>query len=432
MSEQPIETVPMRCGCAGKTPLDRVVRPAIAEIRRNVPGVAVVDGLEAGLLPKTAGIERSVADGHGGGEGTARDFVAAAFVGPERGSDSEAFRAVLSETYRRWAGRSGGATIRKGHSIQLETNSKPTVWGEMFRSTGRQQDGYRAVNVDVIHALPGLDPVTQAAVATAHALNDCYTQGAAADRDIRPIVGHPEGSGPDTDRVRRWYVEATGSGATVREPSIITHDGRGWQFGAAALAATERVPPIHTGRIDAGDAVLLHRPLGSLALYAGSVDGEQPLKTGARKRALDALAADHVATARAIEASCPCPGERFDPGRHLKWAGDVSGPGIEGLAEITTAADCGLSLEALPLLDQQGLDAVRRRWVVPDVTVETNGPIAAVGTVDALDRFERRLTGCSSADPTRIGTVTDTPGEFRWADVTHAERHLEAIGSNPP
>lgn len=431
MSEHPIEAVPTRCGCAGKTPLDRIVRPALAEIRRNVPGVAIVDGLEAGLLPKTDGIERSIADGHGGGEETLRDFVAAAFVGPECGSDSEAFRAALSETYRWWAGKSGGATIRKGHSIQLETNSEPTVWGETFRSTGRQRDGYRAVNVDVIHALPGLDPVTQAAVATVHALNDCYTQGAAADRDIRPIVGFPEGSGIDPDRVHQWYVEAAGSGVPVREPSLISHDGRGWQFGASVIAATERVPPIHTGRIDVGDEVSLHRPVGSLALYAGSVDSEHPIESDARKRAVDALAADHVAIARAIEASCPRPDERFDPGRHLKWAGDISGPGIGGLNEITTAAGCGLSLEAVPLLDQQGLDAVRQRWTVPDVTVETNGPIAAVGTADALDRFERRISGCPSADPTRIGTVTDTPGEFRWTDESHAERYLDGIERHP-
>ncbi|MCY4732913.1 hypothetical protein KY092_20500 [Natronomonas gomsonensis] len=431
MSEPPIEAVPTRCGCAGKTPLDRIVRPAIAGIRRNVPDVAIVDGLEAGLLPKTAGIERSVADGDGGGDGTARDFVAAAFVGPECGSDSEAFRAALSETYRRWAGRSGGATIRKGHSIQLETDSEPTVWGEAFRSTGPRRDGYRAVNVDVIHALPGLDPVAQAAVATVHALNDCYTQGAAADRDVRPIVGFPEGSGIDPDRVHRWYAEAAGSGVTVGEPSLVGHDGRGWQFGASVLAATERVPPIHTGRIDAGDAVSLHRPVGSLALYAGSVDSERPVESDVRKRALDALTADHAAVARAIEASCPRPGEPFDPGRHLKWAGDISGPGIGGLAEVTAGAGCGLSLEAVPPLDRRGLDAVRRRWIVPDVTVETNGPIAAIGTADALDRFERRLSGCPSADPTRIGTVTDAPGEFRWTDGSHAGRYLDGVERHP-
>ena len=431
MSEHPIEAVPTRCGCAGKTSLDRVVRPALDEIRRNVPGVAIVDGLEAGLLPKTAGVERSVADGSGGGDGTSRDFVAAAFLGPECGSDSEAFRAVLSETYRQWVGESGGATIHKGHSIQLETNSEPTVWGETFRSSGQQRGGYRAINVDVIHALPGLDPVTQATVATVHALNDCYTQGAAADRDIRPIVGHPEGSDIDPGRVRRWYVEAAESGVTVREPSLVGHDGRGWQFGASVLAATERLPPIHMGRIDAGDEVSLHRPVGSLALYAGSVDSERPVGSDVRKRALEALTADHAPIARAIEASCPRPSERFDPERHLKWAGDISGPGIGGLAEITAAAGCGLSVEAVPPLDRQGLDAVRRRWIVPVVTVETNGPIAAVGTADALDRFERRLGGRPSADPTRIGTVTGVSGEFRTAEGSHAEQYLDGIERRP-
>jgi hypothetical protein len=431
VSERRIETVPTRCGCAGKTPLERIVRPALAGIRRRVPGVAIVDGLEAGLLPRTAGIERSIAGDAGGEAGASGEFVAAAFLGRECGSDSDAFRAVLSEAYRRWAERSGGATIRKGHSIQLGAGAEPTVWGETFRPHGRARGGYWAVNVDVIHALPGLDPVAQAGVAAAHALNDCYTQGAAAERDLRPVVGLPDGSGPDPDRVRRWYVTAVGSDVAVREPAIVRHGGRGWQFGAAALAATERVPPIHTGRIEAGDGVVLHRPLGSLALYAGSVDGEGAVDADARERALDALAADHAAVARAIEASCPRPGERFDPARHLKWAADISGPGLGGVPEATAAAGCGLSLEALPLLDRGGLDAVRRRWIVPDVTVETNGPIAAVGTADALARFQRRLSGCPSADPTRIGTVTDVPGEFRWGDAPRADRYLDGIEGAP-
>lgn len=421
MSGGPIEAVPSRCGCAGKTPLDRVVRPALAALRAD-PSVTVAGEAEAGLLANTDGIERSIADDGGGGG----RFVAAAFVDPERGSDAEAFRSLLASAYRQWGRRAdGSAAVLKGHSVQLGPGAESVVWGERLRPTGDRRPGYRAANVDVIHALPGIDPVTQAAVASAHALNDCYTQGAAGDRRLRPIVGVPDRAAADPDRVRRWYREAVAPDTAVREPSIVAHGGRGWQFGASVLAATARTPPVRIGAIEAGDEVSLHRSLGALALLAGRVDADGSIDEGTGGRAIEALTADHAPVARAIEASCPPPRGAFDPERHLKWAGDISGPGIGGLLDTVASAGRGLALEALPLFDRERLDAVRERWVVPDVTVETNGPIAAIGTPPALDRFERRLSGCSSADPARIGSVTDRAGTLRWDPETSAERYIE-------
>ena len=410
----PIEAVRTRCGCGGKTPLDRTVRPALAALRGELPDVEITAETEAGLLPNTERLERSLPDTRRARNGVSSGVVAAAFVDPERGFDAEAFGSLLSEVYREWAGDGGPISIRKGHSIQLETASESTVWGEQFRSVGDCRDGYRAINVDVIHALPGVEPVTQAAVAAANALNDCYTQGAADDRDIRPVVGVPAPTTVDRDRVRQWYVDALGPDIGVREPSIVTHDGRGWQFGASAAASTDRKPPVDRDRIEPGDELLIHRPLGALALYAGCVSGDCDIDDGTRRRAIEALSADHAPIARAIEATTPRAGERFDPVRHLKWAADVSGPGIGGLLDAVESAEYGVELGTIPLLDRGALAAVRDRWVVPDVTVETNGPIAAVGTTAAIDRFESRLSAVPLAAPARIGAVTATAGERRW------------------
>lgn len=503
----PVEAVASRCGCAGKTPLSRVVRPALAALRARSAGVDVAGDLEAGLLPNTTALERSVvapdarappvapraepnaslsATEPEGCDGSATPrFVAAAFVDAERGADPAAFGECLGEAYRAWArdcrgpmtrdGRDrageeaasptdatdrsgrGRPTVVKGHSIQLEGASEPTIWGERLIPAGRRRPGYRAVNVDVVHAFPGLDPERQAAVATVHALNDCYTQGAAADRDVRPIVAVPAGTDLDRDRVRRWYRAAVPASVRVREPAIVAHDGRGWQFGAAATAATDRIPPVRRGAIEPGDEVTVHRPLGGLALYAGSLARRAPAVTGrsssdgaarsasdgtarsasdtsecagsdgrTRSRAVEALTTDHVAVARAIAASCPAPTEPFDPDRHLKWVCDLSGPGIRGLLDATEREGCGLSIEGLPWLDREGVEAVRDRWVVPDATVETNGPLAAIGSPAALERFERRLADVPSADPSRIGRVTGE-ATLRWADGVDLERFVEDL-----
>ena len=425
-----IQVVPGRCGCAGKTPLDRIVRPALASLRADaVSSVRIAGELEAGLLPNTERFVRTVVD-----EGSdivnrrSRQFVATAFVDRERGSGAGGFRSLLDDAYGQWAG-TGDATILKGHSIQIES-SESVVWGESIAPVGRRTRGYRAVNVDVIHALPGVTPTTQANVAALHAFNDCFTQGAATDRDLRPIVGVPGGTDLGPERVRRWYCEAVDPDVTVRAPSIVVHDGRGWQFGASVAATTTRTPPVRTRAIEPGDELLVHRPLGALALYTGCVDveGVDALDTGARALALERLTTDHAPVAAAIEACCPHHDEGFDPDRHLKWAGDVSGPGVRGLLDAVGPADCGIAVESIPLVDRDALDAVRNRWIVPDVTVETNGPIAAIGTPSALDRFERHLEDCQSATPDRIGVVTDTPGELRWAEGTDAWRYLEAVG----
>lgn len=318
----------------------------------------------------------------------------------------------------------------KGHSIQLEGATEQTVWGERLVPSGRRRPGYRAVNVDVIHAFPGLAPERQAAVATFHALNDCYAQGAAEEREVRPIVAVPDGTDLGSERVERWYRAAAPETVGVREPSIVVHDGRGWQFGAAATAATGRTPPVRRAAIEAGDEVTVHRPLGALALYAGTVGTggppSAPVDSSVRDRAIEALTSDHAAVARAVAASHPAPEEAFDPDRHLKWVCDVSGPGIGGLLDATKSESVGLRLEALPVLDQDAIEAVRDRWVVPDVTVETNGPLAAIGSPTALERFERRLEGISGTDPTRIGRVTGDRG-LQWADGVDLERYVERL-----
>ncbi|MFO7926916.1 MAG: hypothetical protein ACQET5_11195 [Halobacteriota archaeon] len=421
----PIEAVSTRCGCAGKTPLDRIVRPALAAIRSESAPVDVAGDLEAGLLPNTTGLDRTVVetDHDVVNRGRGR-FVAAAFVDAAAGSDVEAFRSLLADVYGRWAGERG-ATILKGHSIQVETDGGSVVWGEALRPTGRRADGYRAVNVDVIHAFPGLDPTTQAAIASAHALNDCYTQGAAAGRELRPIVGVPRGTALTADRVRRWYEAAVAEETSVYDPSVVVHDGVGWQFGASVVASTDRIPPVRIGGVEPGDEVSIHRALGGLALYAGWVGLAESPGTAVRDRAIEALSRDHAAVAEAIAASCPRPDEPFDPDRHLKWAGDVSGPGIRGLADAVEAAGCGVRLTSLPLSDRETLASVRDRWLVPDATVETNGPIAAIGTPAALDRFEGRLTDCAGTAPTRIGELTPTEGDLQWERGVDADRYLD-------
>lgn len=445
----PVDAIPSRCGCAGKTPLDRIVRPALEKLRDQFKTVQIAGDLEAGLLPNTTGLERSIV-GSGTAVGSEAEstaigehpprFVTTAFVDAESGSDPDLFRDVLADAYRSflWTypdseaacskiDRNTRGTVVKGHSIQLDGANEPVIWGERLVPSGRRRPGYRAVNVDVVHAFPQLEPDQQAAVAIFHAFNDCYAQGATDERTVRPIVAVPEGVELNHDRVRWWYRTAAPADVTIYKPTIVTHSGRSWQFGASTTAVTNRTPPVRRSVIEPGDAVTLHCPLGGLALYAGSVGSHRPLDSGVHKRATEVLTTDHVAVAQAVAASCPTPNKSFDPEQHLKWVGDISGSGIQGLVHAAGTADCGFRLTNFPLLDRDSLVRVREQWVVPDVSVETNGPLAAIGTPSALSHFERRLEEVPAAEPTRIGRIIDDADALRWDADVALERYIEHL-----
>ena len=436
-----VDAVTERCGCAGKTSLERVVRPALANIREELAAdrIMVTGDLEAGLLPNTASLERGVVgeDALGDGDGPWR-YLTVVFADARTGSDPERFGRTLVEMYRSLTATHDstestaadtGRTIVKGHSVQLEGADESVVWGERLRPVGERRPGYRLANIDVIHAFPDLRPPQQAAIAIRNALNDCYAGGAHEERTIRPVVVIPSSSAVTRERVTAWFRPSTPAGVTLQEPSVITHGGRGWLFGATATAITERTPPVHTGAIEPGDAVVLHRPLGGLALYAGGTDAND---SGIQERALEALTADHAPVANAVEASRPHPDERFDGDRHLKWVGDISGPGLDGIVQAAGSADCGLHLETLPLLERETLAEIRERWVVPDVTVETNGPLAAIGRPTAIDRFRRRLEGVPIANPDRIGRVTGMARELTWAEDVDLEWYVERTTRRKP
>ena len=95
-----IDTVAERCGCAGKTSLERVVRPALADVRAELAadGIKVAGDLEAGLLPNTASLEQNVVGEKGREDGDHPwRYLTAVFADVRTGSDTERFRHMLVE-----------------------------------------------------------------------------------------------------------------------------------------------------------------------------------------------------------------------------------------------------------------------------------------------------------------------------------------------
>lgn len=422
-----VETNRFLCGCAGKTPLDRVVRPARERMRRRLrgTGVALAGDLEAGLLPRTETLDRETAaldlDGPTTDAGRPESARLLPLVLADRvmGSDPDRFAEMVGDAYRRLVADSG--TVVKGHSVQVPGADGGALWCELLEPRGGRSTGHLAANVDLIHAFPDLDPAPTARIATRHALNDCYAYGATEDRTVRPVVAVPEGTDLDPETVGGWYRDG-GSGVEYLPPAVVRHDGDGWLFGATATAGFRHRPPVRSAAVEPDDCVLLHRPLGGPALYASAVDRGR--EGPARERALRALSTDHAAVARTVARFSPGVDEPFDPSRHLKLAADVSGPGVAGLS---TDLPDGLALrvDRLPFLDPETVRRVRDEWLVPDVTVGTNGPIAMVGSAEVVAEAVTALERDRNADPRRVGRVVETEAPLTWAPDVELERYVE-------
>ncbi|UIP01335.1 hypothetical protein Hbl1158_15595 (plasmid) [Halobaculum sp. CBA1158] len=437
---------PARCGCAGKTPLERVVLPARARVADALADTTVSLGpdadaavIPASATPPATAFERETdavaLDGTRprtpfGGDDRERPVttVACAFLGGDL-ADPDRLGDALATAY---AGLDGPPVrIGKGHAVQVPGATGGTVWFEHRRAraeAGGTADGIArdaatgvaaespvesaagdgaaavAANVDAVRAFPGISPAESARIAALNALNDAHAVGATTDRSVRPLVATPRDETPDPDRVREWYRSGLPSDVTVRAAAVLAHDGDGWFFGASASARGDR-PADVAGRnsrsLPVGCEVLVTRPLGGLACFArGVARGDEGLEA----RGLTRLGRDTRPEATALSAFRPAPRESFDPAEHVARVTDVSGEGIAGIGRLAAGTGRSLRLDRLPLLDGA---ASATDWTVPDATVETNGPLAVVATPRVLDRVADRLHAVEGADPRRIGAVVD-------------------------
>lgn len=412
------------CGCTGKLSLDDVVFPARQRAIRRLSGsrVRLAGALDAALLPATARLARrtGTSDAPPASGADRTTWLLHAVLAPPAPPDPDGFADLLVDGYRRASGR-GRCVVGKGHAVQVADSTGHSQFFEALEPAGADRPGYVAANVDLVHGFPGLDAERQARVAALHALNDCYAFAGVDDLAVRPVVATPDDA--ETAAVAGWYERALPDGVAVLPPSRLAHGGTGWLFGATATASVVRRPPVRFDAVRPGDELLLHRPLGGLALYALAADRGD---ADARDRALDALTADHRAVAARLRGFLPALDEAFDPERHVKVATDVSGPGVRGLSAVAERAGVGVRLTALPFLDEAAVRRLRDRWILPDATVETNGPLAFVGRPAVLDALADRLAGVPGADPRRVGRVVAEPGVTAAPDV-RADRYIEAF-----
>jgi selenophosphate synthase len=431
-----------RCGCAGKTPLSRVVFPARERIATRLAGSSVRLGsdADAAVLPIGSNVKLNRAvnvvplDGtvpkqpFGGQDDSNQRgriwTLAAAFLGDDL-ADADRLGRALGDAY---AGLDGSPiTIGKGHAVQVSRASGGDLWLEHLRPTrpaDADSSGVVAANVDVLHAFPTLSPATQARIAVLNACNDVHAVGTTADRTVRPLVVAPAASMPDSDRVTGWYREGVPEDVTVLPASVRTHERGEWLVGASATAranAASAKPPLPDDC-----AVLLTRPLGALACFSHGVVTDDD---ATRERGLAYLRRDTRNIAAALRKFRPDRDESFDSTEHVARVTDISGEGITGIARFATRTGRSLRLHRLPLLP--GAEKAVMAWTVPDATVETSGPFAVVATPAVLDCVMERLAGVDGTAPARIGMLAADGPPVVDATSTDLSRVIETAARWP-
>lgn len=424
------------CGCGGKTPLERIVFPALNILSKRISNKTVIgEGSDCGLVPVDGNLERKYTvlnrqaeSVYGSDPDDIKDgrywSVGGSFIDPSIASSPSDLSSFLRSTYD-LTGSNIKNTVLKGHTVQLPDATTSFQFLDLFSTVGSGGDGYWMVNFDAIHAFPDLGPALQSRIATLNALNDCYAVGANKKRRVRPFVLAPNEECPTAQTVCSWFPSG-GQQLRIEHPAIVQHNGDSWIFGASVVATTYSSPPTRISSIKPGDAVLLHRPLGALSLIATSAEDNTPVDP--EGNAVRHMTEDHRPVANSISKFLPFPDEEFDPKEHIKLATDISGPGISELNRIVSAFDLHLHVNSLPLIDESTLSERQRRWLVPDVTSETNGPIAVIGAPEVTKQFKSSLAEIDSADPAELGVIENGASDMT-AEVP-LQRYIETYTGN--
>lgn len=429
-NDSAIESLLHLCGCSGKPPIDSVARPAIKRVRECLDDSPVLLGNDpdVGLVPRTDNVQRefrSLRPGEHGGQvdvsGISDYTLAGTFVDTKTGNDVDQLSQYLFNIYSK-IGNGNQVNILKGHSILIKDASAPIQIFEDIQLTGEAQPGITAANIDVIHSFPELVGEQQARIAICNAANDCYTVGAHEDMVIRPLVLFPQGITLSNSSIEEWYSNAAPEHATVLDARSLEHDGTGWLFGTTITAASSNKPPRFTSKLAPGDEVLINRPFGGLATFTASVESgdfsEDVVKT---------LTKDHINTAKLIESYCPGPDEDFDQDKHIKLVTDISGPGIRGVLDYLSSTD--LLLTALPLIDDEKINSAQQRWLLPDVTVETNGPLLIIGSNEVIESISRDFQVNVESRFENIGYLTEGSGTIKAKSGLNIGQYIEFEGS---
>lgn len=426
----------LACGCAVKTDLHRVVYPAIRQLQPHLApwGISIAPREDADIteLYDPPQIQRLILSLHPHpiplpvrervqGEGPVRAITLTSVY---RASKPDFLAERWLSVYRKLADAGLRFVVGKGHTIEADAPEHQFVLFDFFQSAsnGSKLRGYVISNNDTIQLIdPTLDPgaFQQTAIALANALNDLFSLGAVKNIKILPVIAAPTAGLLRTIQENiRVFSSQYGFELLDQEP--VSQETL--LLGATVMGQTDHQPPVFYDRLRPGDQILVHRAFGDLApinLYIESlVMGDGYLKNlgldneevrRAKETVVEVMANPNLAVGQLIYKYSPPLGEPFNPQRHIKITGDLSGPGIDIFRELAEKARVTMRLEKFPLLCEDMARAATQQYILPNSTAGTNGAVALIATPAVIERCAADLERLGY-EPQVIGFV-EGPGE---------------------
>jgi len=455
------------CGCNVKLDLREVVYPVLEDLGRTESGIEnrrvdahISPGRLADIVRLALPHHELLANPEGLAErlvGDGCDSIIELFLTADAPTDEQrrsfarvsAAKAQLLRAASAAPRRRGRPPIvlGKGHSIAANVNH--LVLDCLTHDL--EASGCTLSNNDTIIAadsqLRPESPLT-ALIAMNNALNDLFLMGVDEELLIVPVY---DGSDTQIAEIRAGFDAAValyrekGVDMTLRDMGPL---GLGFPLvGATVVGHTQRAVPSLDG-LEPGMELLVTRPLGDLSIldlhhHAHLAATPHEAVDELRIEALLEMATSNWPVAHLIAEFLPVAGEALDPGRHVVFTTDISGPGLSVLEAAASLSKVRVLIEELAFIHEASVSRGRR-----DHTASTNGPLVLGGRPPVIAAFRERLESIGFDACWRVGSVaaaTDPPliligdelrarttGDFPDENLFEWERYLAAPGGPAP
>ncbi len=410
-----VNPLALATGCAVKVDLDRVVYPALSELRPKLEkkGLRIAPREDADIFPRTSGgveVHRRI---YTLGPQTNVDPGDVARIGPCRAitviqvyqryaNQPERFAELVGPVYEKLAEAGVPIHLGKGHSIATPFEEDQFALFDFLKPSGGREEGFTAANNDTMHIIdPTEEPgdYRQVAGALSNTLNDLFVLGVHENLRLALVINAPIEE--LAEKMRRNAEEfASKLGAEIIEVPQPTR-GR-LLIGATAIGDTQKHPPTFYGEARPGMKLVATRPFGELApinVYISAVIDESVVEEleengitveeleRLKEDAVNRIATPNIGAARVISRYLPDAGEPYDPDQHIAATTDVTGPGIYVVYELAQQMRARIRLHDIPVLYPRLSEYATSTYIIPNATAGTNGAFIAVVPEPVVESF---------------------------------------------
>ncbi len=274
----------------------------------------------------------------------------------------------------------------KGHSIQGEQDF---IMLDLI-TIEKDSDKYTLINNDTIITGDSIlkpSSIISVFIALNNALNDLFLCGGNQDITIYPVYdGTTEEIKIFKEQLNEYHAFYKARGVEIKIVDLGPINKQTGMIGATVTATSQHVPPNYHS-IAEDDLILLTHNIGDLATLAVNrknfiANIEDLTIENARLEVIKKLCTPHFSMSEIIKNYLPKLNEPFDSEKHISFSGDISGPGLSILEELSLISGYDIKINQLNILHDFILSINRKNY-----STSTNGPWAICGKPQVINKI---------------------------------------------